>query len=171
MRRAFFILAVFLPGICTGGWFGSSNDSELRQLQSGLEAFESHEYKKAYDIWYEQAAWGNAEAKYHIGWMYANGNGFPVDVPQAILWWTAASDLGHADSQFAIGVNYMTGDGKTIKRDTDKAIEWLKKAAENNQPEAQDMLRNLYKSHRNRVLKLYPDIKNSTWFKAQKSAK
>ena len=52
------------------------------------------EYENAYR-WYSKAAgYGNAGAMNNIGWMYHQGNGFPVDLAQAASWYRKAADKG-----------------------------------------------------------------------------
>ena len=156
--------------LAAAGLFDKSDADQLR-IQSGLEALELKNYAEAYYHWRDLADDGNPEAQYHIGWLYANGYGVAVDVPLAMSWWEKAAASDHAPSQFALGMMYLTGDLKTVKKNVSEAIKWHMKSAENGYEDARDMMRQLYRTRKQSVLKLYPDITKREWFSAKKSAK
>ena len=148
-----------------------SKQSDQQQIQSGLEALEQMNYTGAFMHWKDLADKGNPEAQYHIGWLYANGNGVSVDVPVAMSWWEKAALQDHAPSAFSLGMLYMTGDGKSVKKSVPDAIKWHMKAAENGSKDGQEMMRQLYRTRQRAVLKQFPDIAEKAWFKPEKSAK
>jgi TPR repeat protein len=82
---------------------------------------------------------GHAEAAYHLGWLYANGNGLRVDIPKAIHWWTQAASRGHTDAMFALGLTYTTGEG--VEGDPNKALDWYIRAAKAGHEDAREMIR------------------------------
>ena len=45
------------------------------------------DYAEAYCLWRPLAEQGYAEAQYHLGWLYANGNGLAVDIDRALGFW------------------------------------------------------------------------------------
>jgi TPR repeat protein len=65
---------------------------------------------------------------------------------------------------------YLTGDGKTIKKNVPEAIHWHMRSARNGYDEGREMMRQLYKTRTATVLKLYPDITGEAWFSQKKSA-
>lgn len=134
-------------------------------IQSGLEAIELGNYAEAYCLWRPLADKGDVRAQNHIGWLYANGHGLKVDVPKAISWWEKAAASGHAESQFALGMTYLTGDGDTIKKNVSEAIHWLVKAANNGNLDAQELVLQLLETRKDKVLALYPNIRDQEWTK------
>lgn len=63
-------------------------------------------FAPAYCIWRPLADKGNAEALFHLGWLYRNGNGVAADNRQAEQLWQAAAEKGHAEAQMALGTLY-----------------------------------------------------------------
>ena len=86
-------------------------------------------------------------------------------------WWERAAESEHAPSQFSLGMLYLTGDLKTVKKNVNEAIRWHMRSAENGYQEAQEMMRQLYKTRKAAVLKLFPKITQRERFKPKKSAK
>lgn len=41
---------------------------------------------------------GDADAQFHLGLMYGNGEGTPQDYKQAVKWYTKAANKGDADA-------------------------------------------------------------------------
>lgn len=166
------LLLLLLLGLAVAGSAGlfDSKERDERKIQAGLEALELENYAEAFHHWKDLADKGNPVAQYHIGWLYANGFGVGVDVPMAISWWERAAEQNHAPSQFSLGMIFMTGDGKSIKKNVEEAIAWHMKAADNGSTDGQEMMRQLYKTRRNAVLEQFPDIAERPWFKPEKSA-
>jgi len=78
--------------------------------------------------WFFRAAeQGYADAQFNLGLMYANGEGVPQDMEQAVELFKKAAEQGHVDAQNNLGAMYFTGEG--VARDEKKAIEWFEKAA------------------------------------------
>jgi TPR repeat protein len=114
------------------------------QFEEGLEALEAGNFAEAYCLWRPLAEQGNADAAYHLGWLYANGNGLRVDVKSAIQWWSKAAEQGHMDAMFALGMAYTTGEG--IEQDEDAALGWYLAAADAGNEDARDMIRTKVRS-------------------------
>ena len=109
------------------------------RLEQGMDSLNNGDFAEAYCIWRPLAMQGHKDAAFHLGWLYANGNGLRVDVNKAIYWWTQAANQGHTDAMFALGLAYTTGEG--IKKDLDQAVDWFLKAAESGQEDAREILR------------------------------
>jgi TPR repeat protein len=107
-----------------------------------VEAMHRGDFAKAYCIMRPLAEAGDAESQFNIGWMYLNGYGLRVDGQQALQWWMKASDQGHTDASFSLGMLYSTGEGK-VARDLNKAIDYYKIAAQDGQEDAVKMLKYL----------------------------
>ena len=66
-------------------------------------------------------------AQYHLGVMYANGEGVPEDDAEAVKWFRMAAEQGYADAQFILGLKYSTGEG--VPEDDAEAVKWYRRAA------------------------------------------
>ncbi|MCY4659089.1 MAG: hypothetical protein OXF93_04645 [Acidobacteria bacterium] len=78
--------------------------------------------------WFRRAAErGHAEAQYHLGLMYLNGQGVRHADDAAAHWLREAADQGHALAQRNLAVLYFNGQG--VPRDHAATVEWLKRAA------------------------------------------
>lgn len=108
-------------------------------FEQGLEALEAGNFAEAYCLWRPLAEQGDADAAYHLGWLYANGNGLRVDVKTAIRWWREAAERGHMDAMFALGMAYTTGED--IEQDESEALRWYLAAADAGNEDARDMIR------------------------------
>jgi hypothetical protein len=71
---------------------------------------------------------GNAEDQDELGFRYANGDGVPKNVSEAVKWWRKAAEQGQVDSQYMLGATYIDGD-EGIPKDYAEALNWNKKAA------------------------------------------
>ncbi len=107
-------------------------------FEEGMAALLEGNFAEAYCHWKPLAALGHAESQYHLGWLYANGNGLNVDMQKAMDWWKAAAEQGHADAAFALGLDYTTGEG--VARDLREAAQWLYQAATAGHADARDVL-------------------------------
>ena len=78
--------------------------------------------------WFRRAAErGHAEAPYHLGLMYLNGQGVSKAHDASARWLRQAADQGHALAQRNLAVLYFKGQG--VPRDHAATVEWLKRAA------------------------------------------
>jgi len=76
--------------------------------------------------WYKKAAEQNyAPAQFHLAFLYRNGKGVPQDDEKSEKLLLQSAENGHAYAQLILGLHYKS-----------KAIEWLKKSAENGDEEA-----------------------------------
>ena len=82
---------------------------------------------------------GDENAMEEVAVAYLNGdlNGDEVnqDYEQSFNWWLKLAETGYATAQFNVGLYYAKGCG--VKRDFVKAAEWMKKAAENGDEDAE----------------------------------
>jgi hypothetical protein len=140
-----------------------ANPDSGEPMQLAMQALARGDYAQAYCVWRPLAEDGLAEAQYHVGWLYANGNGLAVDLHKALAWWKRAASQGHADAQFAVGLAYTTGEGG-IRRNLDEAVHWYLVAARQGHPDARDILVRLNGDPTVRLLERYPDLVNERWF-------
>ena len=133
------------------------------RVTEGIEAAGRGDHAEAYWLWRPLADAGMAEAQYHLGWLYANGSGLLVDVPEAILWWERAAAAGNTDAEFAIGMAYLNGETRTLKKDFGRAVEWLARAAGHASADAREILERLVRSETDRVIAAGPGILAENW--------
>lgn len=103
--------------------------------QSGLDAYNSGDYKTALADWKAVAAAPPdnvspatvAETNYAIGMLYWLGQGVQVDYLKASDWMRQAAELGHAGAQSKLG--YLYTKGIAVPQNYEIAFEWFSKAA------------------------------------------
>ena len=76
------LVAVLMFGLTTSARAG---------FDEGLAAFERGDYATALEEWLPLAEGGNANAQYHLGFMYAVGQGVPKDNIEAHMWLSLAA--------------------------------------------------------------------------------
>jgi len=90
--------------------------------------------------WIKKAvAQENAEAQYLAGTMYFEGKGAPISLIESERLFELAAEQGYPEAQYRLGLLYRSGHGP-VDRDTLKAKEWLGKAAEQGDVDAQLIL-------------------------------
>ena len=141
---------------------GCESGTSTDQFEVGLQALQQGNFAEAYCRWRPLAEHGYADAQYHLGWLYANGNGMNVDMQQALDWWTEAARQGHADAQFAVGLAYTTGEG--MQKDLNEAIIWYLAAARQGHQDARDILVQLNGDPGVHLLELHPEVAREGWF-------
>ena len=118
------------------------------QIKNGDKYYDAKDYIQA-AIWYQKAAdQGYKYAQYHLGHMYAEGQGVTQDYIQAVNWYQKAANQDIPSAQVSLGWYYMNGFGNLSKETTDykKAIYWNKKGAKNGDPEGFNNLGWLYEN-------------------------
>ena len=131
-------------------------------FDEGMQALSRGDYAIAYCHWLPLAKRGYAEAQYHVGWLYANGNGLAVDIKRALHWWMQAAEQGHTDAQFAVGLAYTTGEG--IGKNLEHAVDWYLLAARHGHEDAQDILVQLNGDPTIDLLASHPELARESWF-------
>jgi TPR repeat protein len=85
---------------------------------------------------------GDAKAEFHLGRMYALGQGVGQDPRQAVAWYRKAAEHGDAEAEFVLGV--MSLDRSGASQDAGQAVAWLRKAADKGVLNAQFRLGMMY---------------------------
>jgi uncharacterized protein len=131
-------------------------------LQSACNLAFTHLRRKEYEAaaeWYRSAAErGAPRAAYHLGKLYRDGLGVPVDVSSAATWFYQAASSGYPPAQAAFGDLLLRGDG--VPRDYDAARGWFWPAAAYGNPLAQYDLGLMYE----RGLGVGPDAERAVRF-------
>ena len=117
--------------------FSSSISAD--SFKMGMEAMEVGDFAEAYCLWRPLAMQGHTEAAFHLGWLFANGNGLRVNVPKAVYWWGQSANQGHREAMFALALAYTHGEG--IKRDDEEAMRWYMRAADQGHEDAREILK------------------------------
>lgn len=79
-------------------------------LQEGIDAFESGDYQKCYDIFFDLGTYHrDGEAMFYMGVLYYEGYGVQKDEQEAISWWKKSSNRGNLDAKFRLeSINMST---------------------------------------------------------------
>ncbi|EDN68562.1 Sel1-like repeat [Beggiatoa sp. PS] len=115
-------------------------------LRSGIAAFETKQFVRAYQLLSPLAEVGNLEAQYRLAIMAQNGLGMVVNQKMAVGWMQAAAEQGFDLAQHGLGFMYMQGE--CVEKDEAKAVHWFRLAAEQDLAGAQVILGDLYKEGR-----------------------
>ena len=97
-------------------------------FQAGEDAYHRGDYATAVREWSPLAKLGVAASQFHLGQLYANGQGVPQDYVQARQWYEKAARQGEASAQVELGVLYENGNG--VPKDYQQALFWFRRAAE-----------------------------------------
>src|SRR5205814_4294422 len=90
--------------------------------------------------WLERAAdHGSAEAMFHLGNAFANGEGVPRDLQRAREWYQRAAEREWPAALQTLGMAYQAGD-LGLPRDPEKADELLREATHPHAGESDDEL-------------------------------
>jgi TPR repeat protein len=85
---------------------------------------------------------GDVESMYQFAVSLERGRGIKKDQSAALRWYTRAGDGGHAAAQYALGQAYERG-RLSASKDKRQALEWYRKAAEQNFGDAANKVRDL----------------------------
>ena len=130
-------------------------------FEQGMKSLENGDFAEAYCLWRPLAMRGHTDAAYHLGWLYANGNGLKVDVAKAVYWWTQAANEGHTDAQFALGLALTNGEG--VEKDPLTAAGWFLKAALAGNEDAREIIRERVRSQASEVRDDLPKLISQEW--------
>jgi len=73
----------------------ASSTAMADSFNDGVVAFIKGDSAKAMRIWQPLAKEGNAEAQYHLGYMFQTGTGVKKDNKKALYWYNLAAKHGH----------------------------------------------------------------------------
>ena len=110
--------------------------------QAGAEAYEQGDYETALQELAPLAEEGNPKAQFHLGQMYAKGNGVPHNDEEAAELYKKAAEQGDSGSQYRLGMMYENGEG--VAQDYVASYIWYHLASQGHEFESA-------RKHRNRV--------------------
>lgn len=99
--------------------------------------------EKIFELYARSAELGNAIAQYNLAMMYSNGESVYVDYQQAVYWFNKSSGQGFPPAQYRLGEMYYFEKGG-LPKDLNKAIVLFRKAADQDDTDAQMNLAMLY---------------------------
>ena len=74
----------------------------LKKLNIAWAAYKNDEYQVAVDHWQELATEGNNVARFFLGLMHSQGQGFDQDDVEAANWYMLAADEGYIPAQWRL---------------------------------------------------------------------
>jgi uncharacterized protein len=107
-----------------------------RDAVKNLEAYAAYkagDYGTARRTWEELAERGNTTALINLANMFQQGQGITADQRQAFSYVVKAAELGDSRAQHELGLAYEKG--ALVERDIAKAGRWLRKSAEQGNPD------------------------------------
>ena len=116
--------------------------SASESFHTALNAFNKNEFDIAYQLFFELADKGIAEAQINLGMMYENGQGVSQDFKEAVRWYRLAADQELTKAQYNLGLMYAQGKG--VDKDPIQASKWYRLAADQGLIQAQTTLASMY---------------------------
>jgi TPR repeat protein len=98
-------------------------------LEDGEAAYRAGDFAVAMELFRPLAEDGEAKAQFHLGRMYALGQGVAPDSKEAIGWYRKAAEQGNADAEYVLAV-MVEDNAAASPRDAAEARAWLRQAAE-----------------------------------------
>lgn len=120
--RAILLLALLSAGAATGA------DDETA-VADAIALYGQQRFAEALQLFEPAARSGSAAAQYHLGLLYARGDGVSQDFARAARWFELAAEQDHAHSQFILGHMFARGEG--VARDVIEAHVWFSTATAN----------------------------------------
>jgi hypothetical protein len=101
-----------------------------QSVRDGIAAWQKNDYSGAVAIWRPLAAAGDADAAFNLAQAYRLGKGVPLNLSSSQSWYERAARKGHVDASTSLGILlFQNGDRQ-------KAMVWLRQAAEAGEPRA-----------------------------------
>lgn len=101
-----------------------------QSVTAGIEAWQRSDYAGAVAIWRPLAEKGDPEAAFNLGQAYRLGRGVPINLGAAESWYERAAARGSVDAETNLGLLLFQNGNHA------KGLEWLRKAADKNDPRA-----------------------------------
>ncbi|HZW19879.1 tetratricopeptide repeat protein, partial [Noviherbaspirillum sp.] len=107
---------------------GSAETTAKDQFRSAKWAYQTKDYRTAYELLLPQAEQGMAEAQALLGRMYRDGQGVPRSFRDASFWLQRAWEQGYKPAAAEMG--YIFDQGLLVARDVKEAIRWYELAGQ-----------------------------------------
>jgi TPR repeat protein len=145
-RLAALAAALGLTLTMSGEVFAAPTAEANAAFEAGVAAYKAGDATTAVADWDKAAEGGHAIAAYLLGQLYEQGKGVTKSESEAFRYYKKAAALGQMDAMVKAGLLYRDGNKEIgLKRDYEKAIELLEKAAIAGSPEGQYRLADMYR--------------------------
>ena len=108
--------------------------TRFMEHRAALEAYKNKDFKKAHDIWVEEAKLKNDQAMANLGLMYLKGEGVEKDYLKAKEWFEQSSAYDNDSANFNLALMYQTKIG--VEEDIPKAVDYFRRAVAKNHVQA-----------------------------------
>jgi TPR repeat protein len=105
-----------------------------QDFRSGLSAYNSGDYARAFHDWLGLAEHGDAAAEAGIGFLFHKGLGVTQDDAEAASWFVKAAEQNQAEAQLLLGTLFFFGQG--VPQSYVSAFAWCDIAETNGQSDA-----------------------------------
>lgn len=127
------VLSIVLPiTVCL---FGTVQAEEVDPLTRGLDAYNSGDFKAAYDFTIPLVHQGNTDAKNLMGMMYELGKGVPKNLGKSVAYYRQAAEQGNRYAQYNLAVSFDAGTG--VPQNYREAVRWFRQSAKQGVTSAQ----------------------------------
>lgn len=113
--------------ILTCSLAGPLGAKEVSQYDKGLAAYNSGDYKAAYNFTLPLADQGDPAAKNLLGMMYELGKGVPQDLARSVSYYRQGAEQGDRYAQYNLAVSFDSGTG--VPLNYREAVRWYRRAA------------------------------------------
>jgi hypothetical protein len=107
-----------------------------QDFRSGLSAYNSGDYTRAFRDWLGLAERGDPAAEAGIGFLFHKGLGVTQDDSEAASWFVKAAEQGQAEAQLLLGTLFFFGHG--VPQSYVSAFAWCEIAETNGQSDASE---------------------------------
>lgn len=114
----------------------SSGTAIAQDFRSGLSAYNSGDYTRAFREWFSPAERGDPAAQAGIGFLFHKGLGVMQDDAEAASWFMKAAEQGQAEAQLLLGTLFFFGRG--VAQSYVSAFAWCDIAETNGQSDASE---------------------------------
>ena len=108
--------------------------TRFMEHRAALDAYKNKDFKKAHDIWVEEAKLKNDQAMANLGLMYLKGEGVEKDYTKAKEWFEQASAYDNDSANFNLALMYQTKIG--VEENIPKAIDYFRRSVAKNHVQA-----------------------------------
>jgi uncharacterized protein len=112
----------------------ASGAAVAQEFRSGLSAYNSGDYTRAFREWLTPAEHGDPAAQAGIGFLFHKGLGVVQDDAEAAAWFVKAAEQGQAEAQLLLGTLFFYGQG--VPQNYVSAFAWCDIAETNGQSDA-----------------------------------
>lgn len=128
------LLSSSLVAVAAAATLALASGAARADVKAGVDAWQRGDFAAAVAEWRPLADRGDADAQYNLGQAYKMGRGVPADLSIAESWYEKAAQQGHPQAAANLGLILFQNGQKQ------KAIPWLKMAADADDPRAEYVL-------------------------------